>query len=136
MKNNSLNLVFIVDDDSDDRQIILDALLEINPDITYVFIESGADLIAKLYSHEYEYPALVLLDLNMPGMLGLQALREIKSNKSFSHIPVVVLTTSTLHTDRKSAYEAGANCFVKKPDSYSKLVSLTASIIQLWLPES
>ena len=136
MKSNAQNLIFIVDDDPDDRQIILDAFLETSPQIDYVFIENAETLLQTLYSDESEYPALILLDLNMPGMLGLQALKEIRSNKKFSQIPIVVLTTSTLHQDRKTSYELGASCFVRKPDSYTKLVDLTNSIAKLWLHEN
>jgi CheY-like chemotaxis protein len=88
-----------------------------------------------LYSDESEYPALILLDLNMPGMLGLQALREIRNNKKFSQIPVIVLTTSRLHQDRRASYELGAACFLRKPDSFGELVDLTDSIVKLWLHE-
>ena len=73
------------------------------------------------------YPALILLDLNMPGMLGLQALKEIRNNKKFSQIPIIVLTTSTLHQDRRASYELGAACFVRKPDSFGELVEITDS---------
>jgi CheY-like chemotaxis protein len=136
MKSNAQNLIFIVDDDPDDRQIILDAFLETSPQIDYVFIENAETLLQTLYSDESEYPALILLDLNMPGMLGLQALKEIRSNKKFSQIPIVVLTTSTLHQDRKTSYELGASCYVKKPDSYGELVDLTNSMVKLWLHEN
>jgi CheY-like chemotaxis protein len=71
----------------------------------------------------------------MPGMLGLQALKEIRNNKKFSQIPVIVLTTSTLHQDRRSSYELGASCFVRKPDSFGELVDITGSIVKLWLHE-
>jgi CheY-like chemotaxis protein len=134
MKNNA-RLIFIVDDDPDDRQIILDAFLEKNPQIDYVFIENAENLLQALYSDESEYPALILLDLNMPGMLGLQALREIRNNKKFSQIPVIVLTTSRLHQDRRASYELGAACFLRKPDSFGELVDLTDSIVKLWLHE-
>src|ERR1700734_708043 len=135
MKSNS-RLIFIVDDDPDDRQIILDAFLEKSPQIDYVFIENAETLLQNLYSEDAEFPALILLDLNMPGMLGLQALKEIRSNKKFSQIPIIVLTTSTLHQDRRTSYELGASCFVRKPDSYTKLVDLTNSIAKLWLHEN
>ncbi|HTI89359.1 MAG TPA: response regulator [Puia sp.] len=134
MKSNS-HLIFIVDDDPDDRQIILDAFLERSPLIDYVFIENAEMLMETLYSGDAEFPALILLDLNMPGMLGLQALKEIRGNKQFSQIPVIVLTTSTLNQDRKTSYELGASCFLRKPDSFSELVELTDSIVKLWLHE-
>ncbi len=134
MKSNQ-RLIYIVDDDPDDRQIILDAFLEKNPHIDYVFMENAETLLQALYSDESEYPALVLLDLNMPGMLGLQALKEIRNSKKFSQIPIIVLTTSTLHQDRRASYELGAACFLRKPDSFGELVDITDSIIKLWLHE-
>lgn len=134
MKSNS-QLIFIVDDDPDDRQIILDAFLERSPLIDYVFIENAETLLETLYSGDLEFPALILLDLNMPGMLGLQALKEIRGNKQFSQIPIIVLTTSTLNQDRKTSYELGASCFLRKPDSFGELVELTDSIVKLWLHE-
>jgi CheY-like chemotaxis protein len=136
MKSSAAQLIFIVDDDPDDRQIILDAFLENSPQIDYVFIENAETLLENLYSDASDYPALILLDLNMPGMLGLQALKEIRSNKKFSQIPIIVLTTSTLNQDRKTSYELGASCFLRKPDSYGELVEITNSIVKLWLHEN
>lgn len=133
MKPNPKNLVYIVDDDPDDRQIILDAFLENNTQMDYVFIENGDELIGTLSTcAETDYPSLILLDLNMPGMLGMQALREIKENPRYTHIPTIVLTTSTLQSDRSSSYSLGANCFLSKPPSYTELVKLTNSIARLW----
>ena len=134
MKSNQ-RLIYIVDDDPDDRQIILDAFLEKNPQVDYVFMENAETLLQALYSNESEYPALVLLDLNMPGMLGLQALKEIRNSRKFSQIPIIVLTTSTLLQDRRASYELGAACFLRKPDSFVELVDITDSIVKLWLHE-
>jgi CheY-like chemotaxis protein len=136
MKSNSTHLIFIVDDDPDDRQIILDAFLENSPQVDYVFIENAETLLENLYSDESDYPALILLDLNMPGMLGLQALKEIRGNKKFSQIPIIVLTTSTLDQDRRTSYELGASCYLHKPDSFGDLVDITNSIVKLWLHEN
>jgi CheY-like chemotaxis protein len=127
------NLVYIVDDDPDDRQVILDAFLENNADMDYVFAEDGSQLFENLKNAENgNLPTLILLDLNMPGMLGLQALKEIKGNKRFSSIPTIVLTTSTLPMDKKLSYEYGANCFLSKPAFYSELVTLTKMIARLY----
>ena len=133
MKPNPKNLVYIVDDDPDDRQIILDAFLENNAQMDYVFIENGDELINILSScQDTEYPSLILLDLNMPGMLGMQALKEIKASPKYNHIPTIILTTSSLLSDRNTSYELGANCFLSKPPSYTELVSLTRAIAKLW----
>ena len=133
MKENQKTLIFIVDDDPDDRQIILDAFLENNADIDYAFISNAEELLENLNNPETGFPDLILLDLNMPGILGLQALKEIRANKLYSQIPVIVLTTSTLVKDRKSSYELGASCFLTKPDSFGRLVELVNAIVTLWV---
>ena len=128
------NLIFIVDDDPDDRQLILDAFLENNSGIDYVFIEDGLQLMNTLQETAPEnYPALILLDLNMPGMMGLHVLKEIRANKNISHIPTIILTTSTFPFDETSSYKLGASCFLKKPASYKELLEISAAIIRLWL---
>jgi two-component system response regulator len=129
------NLVYIVDDDPDDRQIILDAFLENNAEMDYIFAEDGGQLMEILQDvdKDSELPSLILLDLNMPGMVGLQALKEIKGNKKFAAIPTIVLTTSTLPMDKKLSYEYGANCFLSKPPVYSDLVQITKMIAHLYL---
>jgi CheY-like chemotaxis protein len=132
MKNQK-NIIFIVDDDPDDRQIILDAFIENDFNIDYVFIENGDQLIETLTTLPADqHPSLILLDLNMPGMMGLQVLKELKANKAWKPIPVIVLTTSTLEKDRESSYELGASCFLRKPVAFDELASMTASIVNLW----
>jgi CheY-like chemotaxis protein len=134
MKPDKKNTIFIVDDDPDDRQLILDAFLENNSTIDYIFIENGEQLMETLHASASDnLPSLILLDLNMPGMLGLHALKEIRNNKSFAHIPTIILTTSTFSQDESSSYKLGASCFLKKPQSFKELREIAASIIRLWL---
>ena len=133
MKTMQKNSIFIVDDDPDDRQMILDAFLENNSSIDYVFIENGEQLMETLKATDAQnYPSLILLDLNMPGMLGLHALKEIRDNKNFSHIPTIVLTTSTFAQDKSSSYKLGASCFIHKPQSYAEFLEIAAAVIRLW----
>jgi CheY-like chemotaxis protein len=132
MKPQNGKLIFIVDDDPDDRQIILEAFLKNNVQFDFEFINSAEELLTRLNKPETEFPDLLLLDLNMPGIMGLQALKEIRSNKKFSQIPIVVLTTSTLNTDRKMCYELGASCFLTKPDSFSTMIDYANAMIMLW----
>ena len=137
MRATAKNVVFIVDDDPDDRQLILDAFLETNPTIDCMFIEDGDQLMATLDTTEPEnLPSLILLDLNMPGMMGLQALKNIRSNRSYSHIPTIILTTSSLSQDESSSYKLGASCFLQKPKTFSELLEISASIARLWLKQT
>ena len=131
---NCKKVIYIVDDDPDDRQMILDAFLENNSTIDYVFIEDGIQLLETLQITPPEnLPSLILLDLNMPGMIGLHALKEIRENKNFTHIPTVILTTSAFAYDESSSYKLGASCFLRKPHTYKELREISASIIRLWL---
>jgi DNA-binding response OmpR family regulator len=128
--------VFIVDDDPDDRQIIMQAFVENYSRVGCLFFENAGLLLNKMNTEDMELPDLILLDLNMPGITGLQALKEIRQNKKFAQIPIIVLTTSKLKKDRVISYEIGANCFLTKPDSYSKLLRIVDAVIRLWLDEA
>ena len=136
MHDKSRKVVFIVDDDPDDRLFVLDALSEIDKSFEYVPISSAEELLAGLSSDGSKIPDLIILDLNMPGVMGLHALKEIRMNKSLKYIPIVILTTSTLEKDKKLSYEFGANCFVTKPHSYKKMAVIASALINLWLVDS
>jgi CheY-like chemotaxis protein len=80
-----------------------------------------------------EFPSLILLDLNMPGKDGREALEEIKKNSRLHNIPIVVFSTSSLDKDRIISYSLGANCFITKPSSYQEMIDLTNAIVKLWI---
>jgi DNA-binding response OmpR family regulator len=126
--------VFIVDDDADDRESIRDAFLENQHHQDYVFIKNGDQLMGHFSDINFKpKPALILLDLNMPGKDGRDVLKEMKRNETLRPIPIVVITTSSSDRDREASYQLGANCFITKPDSYRELVAITDSIAKLWL---
>jgi DNA-binding response OmpR family regulator len=128
--------VFIVDDDADDRESIRDAFLENKHHHEYIFMKDGTQLLNHLETiNNPDGLKIILLDLNMPGKDGKDVLKEIKTNKVWQPIPVIVLTTSSSEKDRDISYELGANCFVTKPSSYKELVDVTDSIARLWMPE-
>jgi len=123
--------IFIVDDDADDRKIIFDAFNEKNTVFNYVFFEDATSFLDKLHSSDTN-PDLILLDLNMPGMLGIQVLKELRGSPQYATIPVIVLTTSVREKDKRTAYELGVSCFLQKPQSYAGFVQLSAAILLLW----
>jgi len=77
-------------------------------------------------------PAVVLLDLKLPRVDGLEVLRQIKSHPSLRAIPVVVLTTSAEHADVQTAYQLGANSYIVKPVEFEKFMDVTSQIDLYW----
>jgi CheY-like chemotaxis protein len=127
------HLVFIVDDDADDRESIRDAFLENQHQNEYMFMANGNELLKFLTNNSPKLDtSVILLDLNMPGMGGQDVLKVIKDDEKLKPIPVIIFTTSASEKDKELSYELGANCFVTKPDSYTELCSVTDSIARLW----
>src|SRR5512143_4003515 len=105
--------VLVVDDDPDDLEITRRALAKIGCGVSCVTVRRGEDALALLRGCA-ELPSLTLLDLKMPGMNGIDTLRQIRSDDRLKHIPVIIVTNSTLESDRKAALAAGANAFLHK----------------------
>jgi len=131
--------ILIADDDADDRLMASDAFHENFQNTTIKFVEDGEELmdyLTKTYGDfsqkENEKPQLILLDLNMPRKDGREALAEIKRNKNFRKIPVIVFSTSKDANDIKNAYDLGVNCYITKPNSYTELLLLTKKIGDYW----
>ena len=128
----------LVDDDEDDRYLTREAFQRHYPKSRISFAEDGEDLLDFLhYRGRYAgavhtMPELILLDLNMPRKDGREALREIKGNDQFRHIPIVILTTSDARNDIETSYYNGANSFIIKPPTFQRLSEVTRAIGQYW----
>ena len=133
--------ILMADDDEDDRDLTRDALA----DATFIddmqFVVDGRDLIDYLrragpYASppavQRPWPSLILLDLNMPRMDGREALAEIKADSELRRIPVVVLTTSNDEQDVRHAYDLGANSYITKPVTGSKLNTVLTRLAEYW----
>ncbi len=133
--------ILMADDDEDDRELTRDALRDASFIEQMDFVVDGRDLIDYLRhagpygspeSAERPMPSLILLDLNMPRMDGREALAEIKSDSELRHIPIVVLTTSSDDDDVRKAYDLGANSYITKPVTGSKLESVLHRLTEYW----
>lgn len=126
--------VLIVDDDSDDRHFVHEAFRLNNIDVELLEFSNANNLVGTLKTLEKERPiSLILLDLNLPGKNGMEALRELKEDEDCTHIPTVVLTTSNSDRDRNESYAMGANCFLSKPNSFDLYVKMLASVAKLYI---
>ncbi len=77
-------------------------------------------------------PAVILLDLNMPRINGLEVLQQLKAHPRFRRIPVVVLTSSREDSDLKAAYDLGVSSYIEKPVSFSKFIEVAEHIELYW----
>jgi CheY-like chemotaxis protein len=77
-------------------------------------------------------PAVILLDINMPKVSGLEVLRQLKGHERFRRIPVVMLTSSREDRDLKAAYDLGVNSYIEKPVSFSKFMEVADHIELYW----
>lgn len=123
--------IIIADDDVDDKLLIQDALHENGIGRETIILTSDGDELLEVL-RKYNKPCIVFLDLNMPRKDGRQTLKEIKSDPSLKHIPVIIFTTSTSTDDVISSYKAGSNTYFTKPSSYSELVSVFHTIKSYW----
>lgn len=126
-------MIFIVDDNLDDIELTTIALASSGPGIHVKSARDGMTALRMLRSDE-EAPNLILIDIKMPGMSGLDTLREIRADGRLKKIPVVMVTSSSLDSDREKSLKAGASGFLYKSLSFSKFSSDLSTILDKWLP--
>jgi CheY-like chemotaxis protein len=124
--------VLLVEDDPGDVHMTREAFEDFKVANNLNVVSNGEDAIAFL-RREGDYtdapvPDLVLLDLNLPRKDGREVLREIKSDESLRHIPVVVLTTSSAEEDVLRSYDLHANAYVTKPVDFERFIEVVRRI--------
>ena len=123
--------VWVIDDDEDDRLIIQSAFKEIDRPISVLTFTDGDQVLPNL-AHCDQLPRLILLDINMTRLNGFDTLQQLRSIPKFSHLPVVMLTTSSDASDRQQSLALGANQCLTKPASYRQLVALIRKLTEQW----
>jgi|SRR5215831_1667347 len=123
-------LVLIVDDDADDRELMGEAIQQIDKSIGIKYAKLAYEALDMLSRPENSLPNLILLDLNMPRLSGNQFLALIKKSERLRSIPVVIFTTSRLESDVEEAKQLGAFSFLTKPSRYSELVDMLRKILE------
>lgn len=124
--------ILLVEDDQVDIMTILRALKEIHVSNPVVSMENGEAALEWLAQAEGELPCIVLLDLNMPIMNGIEFLRQVKLNERLRRIPVVVLTTSEEQEDKVRSFDLGVAGYMAKPVDYRRFVEIIRSIDMYW----
>jgi CheY-like chemotaxis protein len=133
-----LKRILLAEDNPNDVELTLEALTEYNLANEVVVARDGAEALDYLYrrgdymARSEGNPAVVLLDLKMPKVDGLEVLRQIKSDDGLKSIPVVVLTSSHEEKDLVASYELGTNAYVVKPVDFKDFVDAIKELGAFW----
>jgi two-component system response regulator len=132
--------ILLVEDNPDDEELTLRALARNNIGNHVQVVRDGQDAMdwiegtgAYASRDPNDVPALVLLDLKLPKIDGLEVLRRLRANPRTAIVPVVILTSSKEDRDRASGYYGGANSYVQKPVDFTAFVDAVRQLGMYWL---
>jgi two-component system, response regulator len=134
----TLKRILLVEDDPKDIELTLDALHEHNLANEVRIARDGVEALDYLYRRGQfsdlpeGYPAVIMLDLKMPRMSGIETLRQIKQDKEMSTIPIVILTSSRESQDLETCYALGVNAYVVKPVKFPDFVEAVKQVGVFW----
>jgi two-component system, response regulator len=133
-------MILLVEDNPDDAALTLRALKNNGIANDVVHVSDGVEALEFLRGEggfadrdPRMLPELVLLDLNLPRMNGLDVLRELRSDANTHRLPVVILTTSVEESDMASGYDLGVNSYVRKPVDFHEFVDAVRTLGTYWL---
>ena len=133
-------IILLVEDNQDDEALTLRALKKNNISNQVIVARDGAEALEYLFgTGQYSgrdanlTPQVVLLDLKLPKVEGLEVLRRMRANESTKLLPVVILTSSNEEQDRINGYDSGANSYVRKPVDFNQFIEAVRQLGLYWL---
>ncbi|MGE0704680.1 MAG: response regulator [Vicinamibacterales bacterium] len=126
-------LIALVEDNPDDEMLTIRALKKQKVANEIVVLRDGVEALDFLLSPESPLPDLVLLDLKLPRLDGLQELRRLREEERTRLLPIVVLTSSDEERDVIEGYRLGANSYVRKPVDFSQFADAVSHLGLYWL---
>jgi CheY-like chemotaxis protein len=135
---NELRTILLAEDNQKDVELTLEAMAENNLANQVVVVKDGVEVLEYLrYEGKYKLrkagnPAVILLDIKMPRMDGIEVLRNIRSDVALKRIPVVMLTSSCEEKDLINTYDLGVNAYVVKPVSFQQFIEAVKQIGSFW----
>jgi CheY-like chemotaxis protein len=133
METSERPLIYLVDDDDDDKFFMKLSLEKVLPQGAVTFFSNGLELISQLEKQIMKLPDLVIMDLNMPVMCGLEALKKIRSHSIWKSIPVVMFSTSHAPEDIETCVNEGANLYLCKPAEATAYDKIVDQLTRQWL---
>ena len=125
--------ILLVEDNPNDAELAIRALKKNNLANNLVHLEDGQEALDYLYNETNEMPKLILMDVKMPRVDGIEVLRRLKSDEKKKIIPVVLLTSSKEDKDIIEAYNLGVNAYIVKPVDFDQFVKAVAQLGFFWM---
>ncbi|GAA4341850.1 response regulator [Flaviaesturariibacter amylovorans] len=127
-----MHQILWVDDDKDDLELFCEAVRDVSEEATVVPVHSGQEAVDYLERKEGhpDFPCLMVLDMNMPGLSGRDTLARLRGNDRFSNLPIIVFTTSNSPLDRMFCDKFGVE-MLTKPVEYDALRTLARKLLQV-----
>jgi len=131
-------MILFVEDDSKDADLALAALVKYNSAARVEFVRDGEEALdylhyrGKFKTRSGGAPAVVVLDLKMPKMDGMQVLRQVKSDPDLKSVPIVILTASREERDLVESYHLGVNAYVVKPVDFHEFIDAVKELGLFW----
>lgn len=129
--------VLLVEDQPTDAELVLRALTLVIARDRIVWVRDGEQALQAMAdladSPSSDWPRLVLLDVKMPRLGGLDAVLRLKLDPAYRHVPMIIFSSSADQLDVARAYECGANSYVFKPVDFDELESRVRQLAQYWL---
>lgn len=127
-------MILLVEDNPDDEKLTLRAMRQSEVPNIIVVARDGVEAIEHLQGMGAKRPpSLVLLDLKLPKLSGLEVLEKLRSDSKTKHLPVVVLTSSDEERDIAESYSLGANSYIRKPVDFDQFIDAVRQLGLYWL---
>ena len=133
-------MILLVEDNPADEALTLRAFKKINPSIQISVVRDGAEAVDFIFckgAHKdrdpRDLPQLILMDMNLPKLSGIEVLRRIRANEHTQLLPIIMLTSSREEQDLIESYRSGANSYVRKPIDYNEFLEAVRQLSLYWL---
>ena len=140
MSVNSDNIILLVEDNPDDEELTMRALKKNNISNEIVVARDGAEALDYLFTRgkysgrdQSKMPQLILLDLKLPKVDGIEVLKHIRADERTKLLPVVILTLSKEQQDLINGYSCGANSYIRKPVDFKEFIEAVGQLGLYWL---
>jgi two-component system, response regulator len=126
--------ILLIEDNPDDEKLTVRALSKMGADVAIQVARDGAEAVEAISKGEgVAVPQLIMLDIKLPKLSGIEVLEKIRANERTRFVPVIMLTSSDEDLDITRAYDLGANSYVRKPVDFDEFVSAVQHLGLYWL---